>query len=137
MWRQSLPWHKVLNAVVAEISIHKLKDLPQRSLDRTDERLGTKLRVTENRCVLFNPSTYVINLLCITIFCNQFKCELINIIVVVVTRCQNNKNNEQFLFLESCYLHCSVITPLSQLYFVFVFSIYPGVFWFLLCCENL
>ena len=29
-----------------------------------------------------------------------------------------------------------LITPLSQLYFVFVFSNYPGVFWFLLCCEN-
>ena len=26
MWRLSLPWHKVLNAVVAELSIHKLKD---------------------------------------------------------------------------------------------------------------
>ena len=25
----------------------------------SDERLGAKLRVTENRCVLFNPSTYV------------------------------------------------------------------------------
>ena len=26
-----------------------------------DESLGAKLRVTENRCVLFNPSIYVFN----------------------------------------------------------------------------
>ena len=39
---------------------------PKRSSDRTfrqtvlsDERLGAKLRVTENRCVIFNPPTYV------------------------------------------------------------------------------
>ena len=33
---------------------------PKRSLDRlSDERLGAKLRLTENRRVLFNPSTYV------------------------------------------------------------------------------
>ena len=25
----------------------------------SDERLGAKLRVTENRCVIFNPPTYV------------------------------------------------------------------------------
>ena len=34
----------MLNAVIAELS---------------DERLGTKLRVTENRCVLFNSLTNV------------------------------------------------------------------------------
>ena len=39
----------MLDAVVAELGIHKL----------SDERLGTKLRVTENRCVIFNRSTYV------------------------------------------------------------------------------
>ena len=26
MWTWSLPWHKVLNAVVAELGIHKLND---------------------------------------------------------------------------------------------------------------
>ena len=26
LWRSSQPWRKVLNAVVAELSIHKLKD---------------------------------------------------------------------------------------------------------------
>ena len=26
MWTQSLPWHKVLNAVVAELGIHKFND---------------------------------------------------------------------------------------------------------------
>ena len=30
---------------------------PKRS--SADERLGAKLRVTENRCVIFNPPTYV------------------------------------------------------------------------------
>ena len=37
---------------------------PKRSSDRTlilsDERLGAKLRVIENRCVLFNPSSYIL-----------------------------------------------------------------------------
>ena len=46
MWTWSLPWHKVLNAVVAELGM-------------SDERLGAKLRVTENRCVIFNRSSYV------------------------------------------------------------------------------
>ena len=55
MWGQSPPWHKVLNALVAELSIHKLKN----SRRRHDERLGAKLRVTENECVLFNSLTYV------------------------------------------------------------------------------
>ena len=41
MWGQSLPWDKVLNAVVAELSIHKLTVL-------SDERLGAKLRVRES-----------------------------------------------------------------------------------------
>ena len=48
MWRYSLPWHKVLNAVVAGLSIHKVEGLkrthrfsvtlsfaPKRSLYRT------------------------------------------------------------------------------------------------------
>ena len=57
----------MLNAVVAELSIHKLKDErgrfdskhSKRSSVLSDERrLGAKLRVTENRCVLFNTSTY-------------------------------------------------------------------------------
>ena len=41
---------------------------PKRSSDRTlsDERLGAKLRVTENRCVIFNRSTYVY--ICIYIY---------------------------------------------------------------------
>ena len=53
----------MLNAVVAELSIHKLKNERGRinSLRKvlSDEHLGAKLRVTENRCVLFNSLTYV------------------------------------------------------------------------------
>ena len=30
IWRYGLPWHKVLNAVVAELSIHKLKNQRRR-----------------------------------------------------------------------------------------------------------
>ena len=30
IWRYGLPWHKVLNAVVAEQSIHKLKNQRRR-----------------------------------------------------------------------------------------------------------
>ena len=45
MWGQSLPWHKVLNAVVEKVL--------------SDERLGAKLRVTENRCVLFDSLTCI------------------------------------------------------------------------------
>ena len=51
---------------------------PKRSSDRTlfyllnkvlsDERLGAKLRVTENRCVIFNRSTYVYIYIYICIF---------------------------------------------------------------------
>ena len=48
-------WHKVLNALVAEQVL-------------SDERLGAKLRVTENRCVIFNRSTYVYIYLYIYIF---------------------------------------------------------------------
>ena len=55
IWGQSLPWRKVLNAVVAELGIYKL--VAQTVL--SDERLGAKLRVTENRCVLFDSFTYI------------------------------------------------------------------------------
>ena len=43
---------------------------PKRSSDRvlSDERLGAKLRVTENRCVIFNPPTYVYIYIYIYIF---------------------------------------------------------------------
>ena len=44
----------MLNAVVAELDIHELNDSVL-----SDERLGAKLRVTENRCVIFNRSTHV------------------------------------------------------------------------------
>ena len=37
---------------VSHLSAHQTELL-------SDERLGVKLRVTENRCVLFNPSSYV------------------------------------------------------------------------------
>ena len=60
-----LPWHKVLNAVVAELSIHKLKNQEK---DLSDERFGAKLRVTENRCVVFDFSTYVYIYIYIYIF---------------------------------------------------------------------
>ena len=56
MWTWSLPWHKVLNAVVAELGIQR-KGIQRKVL--SDERLGAKLRVTENRCVTLNRSTYV------------------------------------------------------------------------------
>ena len=65
MWGQSLPWHKVLNAVVAELSIYKWRNQRGRIdsllpwVSRLNERLSAKLRVTENRCVLFNSFTYI------------------------------------------------------------------------------
>ena len=51
----------MLNAVIAELS---------------DERLGTKLRVTENRCVLFNSLTnvyYIYIYIYISVFLTSLK----------------------------------------------------------------
>ena len=65
MWGQSLPWHKVLNAVVAELSIYKWRNQRGRIdslllwVSRLNERLSAKLRVAENRCVLFDSFTYI------------------------------------------------------------------------------
>ena len=64
MWTWSLPWRKVLDAVVAELGIHKL----------SDECLGAKLRVTENRCVIFNRSTYVYIYIYIYIYIPRLRC---------------------------------------------------------------
>ena len=36
MWRYGLPWHKMLNAAVAEQSIHKLKN-QRRRIDSNSE----------------------------------------------------------------------------------------------------
>ena len=68
MWGQSLPWHKVLNAVVyisegikEDASILCYSEFCIYSLNKvlSDERLGAKLRVTENQCVLFDSFTYI------------------------------------------------------------------------------
>ena len=79
MWGLSLPWHKVLNAVVAELSIYKWKNqrikedvsilcysevcayalIRRKQKVLSDECLGVKLRVIENWCVLYDSLTYM------------------------------------------------------------------------------
>ena len=53
--------------MVAELSIHKIKRIKEKEERKrikkknkvlSAERLGTKLRVTENRCVLFNSLSH-------------------------------------------------------------------------------
>ena len=47
----------------------------------SDERLGAKLRVTENRCVLFNSLTYVYMYVCIYIYI--YRCMCVGVCVCV------------------------------------------------------
>ena len=51
----------MLNAVVAELGIYKVYIYIRQNFLKvlSDERLGAKLRVTENRCVLFDSFTYI------------------------------------------------------------------------------
>ena len=85
MWRSSQPWRKVLNAVVAELIIHKFLIIHK---VLSDERLGAKLRVTENRCVLFNLSIYVYIYIYIIYIYHCFRCQLCLYALVINLNCQ-------------------------------------------------